>query len=252
MGFSSWSVALGSSPRGIVVLSTGELPRSQREALLILPGFGAKDEGTDDLHKYFSHRGFDLFIPDYIGRDSIAQCTTSLDRFIQEKKLGEYRKVHVFAYIIGGWTLNRWIQEHPHNNIFSIVYDRSPLQERAAYAAVQDMPFLTRLWFGKIVEEFSKTPYEPIPNDKKNIGIIMESTATNLVRKHKKTVLSLGALDWEVGGRNQAYDDYFYTLNNHDEMYHNLSAVGAQILYFFKNGKFTTDAARVRPDIGPF
>jgi hypothetical protein len=244
--------ASGGSPQGIVVLEAQTQPRSQREAMLILPGFASKDEGVTDIQNYFSHKGFDLYIPEYIGRDSLAQCVANLDAFIRNEKLEDYEKLSIFAFILGGWTLNSWIQQHPHNNISAIVYDRSPLQERAAYAAVQDMPFLTRIWGGRIVEEFSKTPYSPIPNDEKWIGIILESRATDLVKKHKKTVLSLGEVSWAVGSLNQECDDYFYTLNNHDEMYHKLQDVGAEILYFLHHGSFTPKAPRVKPNVDPF
>src|SRR5207249_725435 len=126
---------------GIVIVEASDLPRAQKEALLILPGFGSKSEGVMDIRDRFAHTGYDLFIPDYISRKSIAECIATLDSFMTDQKLGEYRKVHVFSYLIGAWTLNAWLRQHPSNNIVTIVYDRSPLQERAAYVAVHDMPF---------------------------------------------------------------------------------------------------------------
>jgi hypothetical protein len=129
----------------VVQIDLHDLPRSRKEALLILPGFGSRSEGVRDLQNFFSHRGYDLYIPDYIARNSLSQCVSNLDRFIQERKLAEYRKLHVFSFIIGAWTLNQWIGEHPENKIATIIYDRSPLQERAAYAMMQDSPFLTRV-----------------------------------------------------------------------------------------------------------
>lgn len=236
----------------IVVIDSTAIPRSEKEALLIIPGFGSRIQGITDIGKYFAHKGYDLFIPHYIGRDSIGQCMNTLDEFMKKNKLSEYRKVHVFSYIIGSWVLNRWITAHPTNNIATIVYDRSPLQERAPYALVHDMPFLIRLAEGRIMEEFTKTPYEPIANDQKNIGIIMESRATNLIKKHKAAALSLGTVDWTIEGRKQDHDDYFFTLNNHDDMYHDFSVIGTQILYFIRNGKFTPDAPREKPNIDPF
>ena len=238
--------------KGVVVIESATTPRPQKEALLILPGFGSRTEGVKDIRDYFAHKGYDLYIPDYIRRESIDECVASLDRFIREQKLGEYGKLHIVSYIIGAWTLNRWIRQHPENNVVSIVYDRSPLQERAAFAMVRDRPLLTRLVAGRIVEEFSKTPYEPIPNDGKNIGIIMESRATRLIRNHRKTVLSLGGVKWDVSDRMQDHDDYFYTLNEHDEMYHQFSETGKEILYFVREGKFTPDSRRTVPNIDPF
>lgn len=248
----SFSDESESRTKQIVVIGSDSIPRSEKEALLILPGFGSKLEGITDIGKFFAGKGYDLFIPEYIGRDSLGQCVQTLEKFFMAQKLGEYKKLHVFSYIIGSWTLNRWLQKHPENNIATIVYDRSPLQERAPYALVKDLPFFTRLLEGDIVEEFSHTPYEPVVNDSKNIGIIMESRATKLIRKHKKTALSLGEIDWTVAGRGQDYDDCFYTLNNHDEMYHDFDETGLQILYFIEHGKFTDSARRIKPDLDPF
>jgi hypothetical protein len=250
--FLSFSPEESSRIKQIILIDSASAPRSEKEALLILPGFGSKMEGIKDIGRYFAHKGYDLYIPQYIGRDSLGQCVASLDKFIAEQKLGEYKKLHVFSYIIGSWTLNRWIRQHPVNNIATIVYDRSPLQERAPYALVKDMPFFTWLLEGDIVEEFSNTPYEPVVNDAKNIGIIMESRATKLIRKHKASALAPGGPDWSIAGRNQDCDDYFYTLNNHDEMYHDFGEIGPEILYFLRNGKFTEKAPRTKPSLDPF
>jgi hypothetical protein len=237
---------------GVVIVEATDAPRSEKEALLILPGFGSESEGVKGIRDRFSHQGYDLFIPDYISRKSLAECLTTLDRFMEKQHLAEYRKQHVFSYLVGAWTLNAWLREHPDNNIATIVYDRSPLQERAAYAAVYDIPFLTRLARGKIVEEFSKTPYEPIPNDGKGIGIIIESRATKLIRKHKETALSLGPVGWEVADLGQECDDHYYTLNNHDEMYHDLQEVGEEVLHFIRTGAFLPAAPRTKPEVDPF
>jgi hypothetical protein len=237
----------------IIVKDSSSLPVNQREALLILPGFGSKVQGLEDIQKYFQKKGYDLYMPKYIERDSIGQCMATLDRFINRNKLNEYKKVHVFSYIVGSWTLNKWLKVHPQNNIASIVYDRSPLQERAPYALVTDIPFLIRMVSGKIMKEFSLTPYSPIVNDStKNIAILMECRATKIIIKHKKAAMSLGELDWSIAGRNQDCDDYLYTLNNHDDMYHDFSVIGPEIFHFIKAGKFSDSAQHVKPDIDPF
>jgi hypothetical protein len=237
---------------GVAIIEKPDLPRQAKEALLILPGFGSKTEGIGDLKSYFSGHGYDLFIPDYIGRGSLAECVGNLDRFQKDHHLIEYRKLHVFAYILGGWTLNTWIRSHPTNNIVTIVYDRSPLQERAASVMLRDSPLLTRWAIGPVVEEFAKSPYPPIPNDQKNIGVVIESRATKLIRKHKKTALSLGPLNWDIAGTRQDYDDYFYTLNNHDDMYHEFKIIGREVLYFIKNREFSASVPRKRPVVDPF
>lgn len=235
-----------------IIIENIDIPRSQKEALLIIPGFGSRSQGVGDIADYFRNKGYDLFIPSYISRDSLNVCVDKIDAFIKKNKLSEYKKVHVFSYIIGSWTINRWIVRNPENNIASIIYDRSPIQERAPYAITKDLPFFVKLLEGGIVAEFASIPYEPIVNDSTNIGVILESRATKLMRKHRETAMELGPLDWTVEGRKQDCDDHFYTLNNHDEMYHDFDVVGKQIFEFIKNGKFTADAKRTKPEIDPF
>jgi hypothetical protein len=236
-----------------ILIESADVPRSQKEALLILPGFGVRSQGLSDIAAYFRNKGYDLFIPNYISRDSLNECVKNLEAFITENKLGEYRKVHVFSYIIGSWTLNRWIEKHPDNNIATILYDRSPLQERAPYAITKDIPGIVRLLEGRIVAEFATIPYESVENDSAtNIGIIIENRATRLVRKHRTSVMELGDVDWTVEGRMQPCDDHFYTLNNHDEMYHDFEEVGRQIFAFINDGKFTADAHREKYTLDAF
>jgi hypothetical protein len=62
----------------------------------------------------------------------------------------------------------------------------------------------------------------------------------------------LGEVKWDVSDRMQDYDDYFYTLNEHDEMYHDFSVTGKEILHFVREGKFTQDSLRTVPNIDPF
>jgi hypothetical protein len=106
---------------------------------------------------------------------------------------------------------------------------------------------------GDIVREFSTIPYEPIANDSTiQIGLIIESRATKLVRNHKKSTMELGPLDWTLEGRRQPCDDHFYTVNNHDEMYHDFTLIGPEIFHFIKNGKFTDSATETLPQIEHF
>ncbi|HET6226468.1 MAG TPA: hypothetical protein VFF27_09335 [Bacteroidia bacterium] len=62
---------------------------------------------------------------------------------------------------------------------------------------------------GKIMKEFSDTPYPTITKKDLQIEIMIENRPTKLVRKHKRTVLSLGKLNWKVSALHQKADDYF-------------------------------------------
>jgi hypothetical protein len=221
-------------------------PQSEKEVILILPGFGSKIQGTERIAAYFFNKGYDVYIPDYISRKSIANCVDNLDQFMLKYKLKDYKKMHVFSYIIGSWTLNNWLIKTPANNIVTIVYDRSPLQERAPYALVKDIPLLIRIISGKVMKEFSKTPYPSLTNDKISKGILIESKATKLITKHKKTALSLGPVIWEASSLNQSCSDKCYLLLNHDQMYYRFDISGVEIFNFIKLHQFT-DSARREP-----
>jgi hypothetical protein len=235
-----------------IYIADASNPISEREAILILPGFGSKVHGSKAQADFFFNKGVDVFIPKYIARKSIKNCVTNIDEFITKYNLMGYKKVHVFCYIAGGWTFNQWILEHPKNNISSIVYDRSPLQERAPYALVKDVPLIIRIISGKIMKEFSKTPYTPIQKNNISIGIVIESKATKLIRKHKKSALSLGPVLWDEEALKQDYSDFCYTWLDHDGMYTRFDVIGNDILYFFKNGKFDSKANRNPFNEDPF
>jgi len=239
-------LSLFADKRDRIYIDSSVKPQKQKEAILILVGFGSKIQGTKKIAEFFFNKGYDVFIPNYISRKSISNCVDNLDKFIEKQKLKEYKKIHVLSYIIGSWTLNDWINKNPKNNISSIIYDRSPLQERAPYALVKDIPIIIRIVSGKIMKEFSLTKYAPIQTGKISIGIIIESKATKLITKHKKSALSLGPINWDVNNLNQNYNDKFYTWLNHDEMYYRFDVSGNEIFNFIKNHKFT-DAAKREP-----
>jgi len=230
--------------KDIVVIDDASIPLSNKEAILILPGFNSKKHGVKDIRDYFSHKGYDVYIPHYLGRDSLQQCVNTVNDFMNEHHLSQYKKLHVFSYIAGTWILNLWLQQHPKNNIASIVYDRSPMQERVPFALVEDNPFIFKLALGNILKEFAKTPYPVIQNDSKHLGIIIENKPTKLFLKHKKSALKSGTISFNLDSLHQNCDDYFYDCINHDEMYYQFKIIGPEILYFFKNGTFSKEARK--------
>ncbi|MBN8703335.1 MAG: hypothetical protein J0M08_09735 [Bacteroidetes bacterium] len=226
-------------------ISNASVPLSEREAILILPGFGSIVHGNKKQLAYFSNKGYDVHIPKYIKRKSISACVKRLDSYYKENNLAQYKKVHVFSYIVGSWVLNTYLNQTPQSNIETIQYDRSPLQERAPYVLTHDSPFLARIVGGKIMWNFRNTPYPPLQNSKAKIGILVESKATDLIRKHKRTTMSLGELNWDVSSFKQPYSDYMYIRLNHDEMYFKLDVIGDQLFQFIKNGSYSSDVQRI-------
>lgn len=238
--------------KDIVVISNKQQPRSEKEALLILPGFGSKIHGSKHQRRYFSHKGYDLFIPDYISRKSVTASVKNVDDFWQKQHLAEYKKVHVFGYIVGSWAINLWIQAHPEHNIATIIYDRSPLQERAPAVLLRDRPVLIKILAGPIMKAFSQTPYPTLAKGDIRVGILIESKATKLIRRHKKTTLSMGPVTWDLDQFRQESDDAIYTWLNHDQMYLRFDIIGSELFYFIEHGRFSESAKRQPYTEDPF
>jgi hypothetical protein len=235
----------------VVVVDTSSI--HVNEAIVILPGFGDTKKGRKNQKSFFQHKGYDLYIPKYKDSKSLDNCVKNLEFFYKQQDLHQYDKVHFFSYIVGSWTLNKFILKNGIRNISSIVYDRSPVQERAPYIVDKHLGFLVWLKGLKhIMKEMAQTPYIPIEKDGIDIGIIIESKATPLMRVYKKKALKMGKILWDVDSLNQSNNDYHYTWLNHDQMYTRFDIVGDEIFNFINNGSFSTSAKREKYDWDPF
>ena len=223
------------------------------EAIVILPGFGDTKKGRKNQKSFFQHKGYDLYIPKYKDSKSLDNCVKNLEVFYEEQELNKYDRVHFFSYIVGSWTLNKFILKNGIRNISSIVYDRSPIQERAPYIVDKHLGFLVWLKGVKhIMKEMAQTPYISIEKDGIDIGIIIENKATPLMRVYKKKTLKMGKILWDVPSLNQSHDDYHYTWLNHDQMYTRFDIVGDEIFNFINKGSFSKNAKREKYDWDPF
>lgn len=223
------------------------------EALLILPGFGSKIYGTKKLKRYFRDASMPVFIAPYISRKSIDGCVSNLNQYIFKKELASYTKLHVLAFIVGSWTLKSYLTKITSlQNLRTIIYDRSPLQERAPWVLINDMKLVNGLLFGPITHDLVRTPYPVLNFTGIRRGIIIETMATRVIRNHKNTALSLGPISWSPDSLKQPYDDYTYLPLNHDEMYKHPEAYGQEIFYFIRNGVFSDSMKQNRPVMDPF
>ncbi len=223
------------------VLIHDSMPKSQKEAILILPGFGSKVYGIKKIAAYFKRSGYDLYIPKYISRKSVEKSVETLDHFVMNHGLKEYKKLHVLAYIFGSWTINSWITKHGKCNISTIIYDRSPLQERAPAALVEDSPVLSKILFGNAMKDFCTTPYISMNDSSIYKGIMIETYATHLIYKHQKTALKSGTVKWDPVSLNQQFQDYCYLPLNHDEMYKKLDIFGNEVINFITLHAFSKE-----------
>ncbi|MEZ4921482.1 MAG: hypothetical protein R2792_20490, partial [Saprospiraceae bacterium] len=136
----------------IIVVHHPDAPKSEQEAIVILPGFGDKRGRRMKQKKYFEQTEYDLYIPNYRDRQSVDGCVEKLHTFYEAHDLKSYKKVHVFSYILGSWVLNKYIEKYGKGNIASIVYDRSPLQERAPQVIVDRIPLIGKILKGPVLK----------------------------------------------------------------------------------------------------
>lgn len=223
-----------------------------KEALLILPGFGSKYHLLHKIKKTFKSTPYDVFVPRYIDRGSMRETLKNFDKYWKKHGLNRYQKVHVFGYIVGSWTINSWIAQNGRANIATVVYDRSTLQERAPLVLVQDMKLVKFFLFGNVVKNLLETPYPLQLDTCIRHGMLLETYATNTIRKHKKTADSMGPYCWEVSCFEQKVDDYRYIPLNHDQMYTHPEIFAEAFLYFIENGNFGSHFQTVHPVDNPF
>lgn len=237
----------------VLIEKDNPAPKNEREALLILPGFGTMMHNTKSQRENFKDKGYDLYIPDYISRKSMQKCADNVSKFYQKHRMDEYKKVHVLSYIIGSWTLNTILSsENPPSNIETIIYDRSPMQEMAPPILVDENPFLSRLLFGKLIKELATTPYQTIVNDARKVAVIMECKATKLMYKKRESLKNYPEVGWTVASRGQDVDDAVFLYINHDDMYTNVQLVAPAVFHFIQKGEFPMDAQKTKCTKDPF
>ncbi len=227
------------------------------DAILILPGLGMKGSALDDMHAFAQHAnaaGFDVFLADYQRRKSVDAGVEALHHFVEYQNLSDYERIHVFAYILGGYTLNRFLEKYPMDNLANVVYDRSPLQELAPRLASEGwFSILSWMAIGPVISDLAKTPYAPVPlSNAYQIGLIVENRATRFIRKRKKRALSIRPLTFEPDSLGQPFDAAMHVRFNHDEMYSNFDVIGPELIHFFAFGDFSESAPRHPLGIDPF
>jgi hypothetical protein len=229
-------------------------PATQRtEAFVVLRGFGysgAGERAFRALEPAINAQGMDLHVPDYISRSGLDDSRKKLQRFIQER-LARYERLHVFAFIAGGWTLNPLVAAGGVPKLATVIYDRSPLQERAPRIADEELHFLTWVRYGSPVFDLARTPYPPLLANVK-VGLLVETSPTSFVRDHEKTARSYGPLRFDCDAYGQRHGDCMYVNMNHDELYVRFAEVWPEVLAFIRTGRFTNTADRAPPTGDPF
>lgn len=224
------------------------------EALLVLPGFGysrAGERALRALEPAIAAQGMDLYAPEYISRSGLDASRKNLLRFTQHLA-SRYERVHVFAFLAGGWTLNPLVADGALPRLATVIYDRSPLQERAPRIADEKLHFLAWVRYGSPVFDMARTSYPPLTAPGVKIGLVVETSPTSFIREHEQTARSYGPFRFECDAFAQRHDDCMYVAVNHDDLYLRFAEVWPEVLSFIRTGRFTDAADRTLPQGDPF
>lgn len=234
-------------------LHLGAKPIAEKEAILILPGFASGPRAQYYAHTYFAQYpalGYDVLIPDYVDNDSLPNTVANLKAFVAKHQVEDYKKLHVFATIMGTRVINQLLEDAELKNLTTLIYDRNPIHELAPYAFTQEYPAIMSLMFGDIEFDLAK-PYLPLKHPEKyRIGFIIESGLISLITNATNSgLISMDyfspdkySLDPDKLG--ERYDDFTYIWPDHAQVYYRWDVVGPEVLHFIKHGRFTAQARR--------
>ena len=224
-----------------------------KKALVILNGFGDSKKNRKVQSNFFKDKGYDLFIPEYHENSSLDSTISNFSSFYELNNLDHYKEVNFLCYIVGGFVLNKHIIKYGHGKISTIIYDRSPIQERAPLTTVKKIPLIVKILYGKLIFEFSKEEIVSLNNSYNiKIGVIIENKATRVMRIFKKTANSFGEYNYDAREIEKNYSDFMHTKLDHDQMYNRFDIIGDEIFYFLNNGIFTKEARREKYNWNPF
>jgi hypothetical protein len=222
----------------------------KRDALLVLPGFGygrTEDQAFRSVAVRAAGEGIDLYVAPFLTRSGLGTSGAKLERFIREYRLDRYERLHVFAFIAGAWTLNPLVERHGPANLATVIYDRSPFQERAPRIAAAKLPLLAWARYGSTLFDVARTPYPPLSVAGVKVALLVESAPTAFIRKHDKAARAYGPFAFECDSFRQRYDDCLYLPMNHDELYDRFADVWPELLTFIRTRRFSNAADRTPP-----
>jgi hypothetical protein len=232
--------------------AVGPTPGTTRnnDAILILPGFGYSSTGRRAFERFadkMRSEGFDVYVADYVQRDGLEASGAAILDFVKTERLDQYPGLHIFAFIAGAWSLNPLLQKTSLPNLKSLVYDRSPLQERAPRIAAEELTLPARILFGEVIFEIARTPYTAVTPDGARIGLLIETRPTQLLVRYKDVALSYGPISAAPESFRQPFHDLVYLPYDHDSLYARYDELTPLLLSFFRTGYFSANALRVAP-----
>ena len=129
-------------------------------------------------------------------------------------------------------------------NLTTVVYDRSPFQERAESRRGQAARSAGSLWVSPVRRREDATLRSKRRVD---VGLIVETTPTAFIRRFKNAARAYGPFQFGPDAFNQRHRDRAYVALNHDEMYARFAEVWPELLSFIRTRRFTDAANRTAP-----
>ena len=225
-------------------------PRQNHDAFLVLPGFGygrAGERTFQALQPSLAAEGIDLYVADYLTRGGLASSREKLAQFIRVNRLDRYERLHVFAFLAGAWTANPLLDRQMPSNLASVVYDRSPFQERAPAIAADKLRVLAWLRFGSTIFDVARTTYPPLAAPHVRVGLLVESRPTSFIKGHVKAALAYGPFKFACTDLHQPHDDCGYVALSHDDLYVKFGDVWPELRAFIRTSRFTSAMNRTPP-----
>lgn len=235
---------------GPVVRPSLSPSKPKRDALLVLPGFGygpSSEKAFRSVAASAAAAGVDLYVPDYVTRSGLDTSRAKLERFIHENRLDRYERLHVFAFLAGAWTFNPLVERQQLPNLVTVIYDRSPFQERAPKIAAARLRSLTWLRYGSTVFDVARTPYAALTAPDVKVGLMVESTPTSFIKRYEAAARQYGPFAFDCESFLQRYDDCLYLPMNHNEVYVRFAEIWPQLSAFIRTGRFSDAANRTPP-----
>jgi hypothetical protein len=218
---------------------------------VILPGFGysaSGDRAIRALVPAMRDAGLDLYVPRYLQREGLDSSREQLRRFLRDHRLERYDRVHVFAFIAGAWSFNALARDAAVlPNLASVVYDRSPYQERAPRIAADKLRLLSWLRYGPVIFDLAKAPYPSLPRTNVKVGLIVETVPTSFVKRFRNAARSYGPFAFGCADFAQPHDDCIFVALNHSEFYTRFGEIWPEVRAFIRDGRFTETAVRTPP-----
>ncbi len=157
------------------------------DAVVVLVGLTAGWRKRRAVRRHF-RAAFDLpvyvpWIPYPLGCEPAASWLGFVLR--RRMRRGRLKRLHVLAYIGGGFLLRKLAAGGLPLPIGRIVYNRGPIQEQVPRALVARVPRILLMIFGRPFLDLASGRYRDLafPTTELEQGLIVETTASRLARK---------------------------------------------------------------------